>query len=167
MFQRIDKKFGKPQSNVEKSKFKKYIEEEWDKYDELKNLDYYTYLGQKPKKNRILKNRKEKKDLEYQKPLYRERERIGESMGLYYIKEEILRLKDEWENVLRDANVDTNRINALKVAYVMYKKTLNRLLKLSEIRNSSYKFASVNIFSIDYLIKKTKIDFYNFLDLLF
>jgi hypothetical protein len=54
-------------------------------------------------------------------------------------------------------------LSALKITHSIYKIMMKKVAKLEKIKKSGYKFASVDISSIDAIIYKTKADCYNLL----
>jgi hypothetical protein len=141
----------------------------WDKASALPSDYYADYFGLAKTEKMILQDKKKIKTLQQGVPKEekkRKTERAGEGEGtkdlLVKFKENKTRLEQIFED--RGKKID---LSALKIAESMYRIVQNRLLKLSEIKKSSYKFAFINIGSVDDIIKEVKRDFDDFFDNLF
>ena len=54
---------------------------------------------------------------------------------------------EDLRNKLKERNLDVD-LSALRIAESMYRIVQNKVLKLSKIKESGYKFASVNILDL-------------------
>ncbi len=110
--------------------------------------NYYKWLGQ----NQTLKVR-DKIDIKLQ-------EMNGKLSG---IQKEAYKVKVNLSKMLADHHYKFD-LSALKLASIEYSRLISRIKKLSEIKQSSYKFAFINTSLIDDTIRVIETDFDDFFD---
>jgi len=152
---------------------------QWDGISELP-LDYYGLFGQKLTATGIEKDKAAIKKIQggYKKRINEEgkevsvnekgeevRVRSGEE-GLDDIYKMFEKQKTDLRNKLKERNVDID-FSALRIAESMYRIVQNKILKLSKIKEYSYKFASVNVLEIDKSIEVLKDNYDKFFMSLF
>ena len=150
-FQKVLNKIKDPAKQIE---IQNYMSQ-WDGISQLP-LEYYGLFGQKKTKDVIEKDQAAiNKILEGPKGV--KRIRSGEE-GLNDIKRNFEKQKIDLRNKLKERNLDVD-LSALRIAEAMYRIVQNKILKLSKIKESGYKFASVNTLEIDKSIESIKYNF--------
>ena len=136
---------------LERDEFEKYMLN-WDKVSKLP-IKYYSYFKGQALAGKIIEDREAKLK--------------GERGKLTDIMKEVNLEKMKINKILTRHKIPKIASSAMKIVFAQYQIVKKKLLKLSKMKQYSYKFASMDTVLIEESIIKIKTDFYKFFDRLF
>jgi len=134
---------------LKRSEFEQYMKYTWDKVSKLP-IKYYSYFKGLAMAEKIIGDK--------------EANLKAEQAKLTDIMKEVNLKKMEINNILGRNGVEKIASSAMKIVFAQYQIVKKKLLKLSKMKQYSYKFASMDTILIEESIIKIKTDFYKLFD---